>query len=144
MRRNAHTLRRRGSLVRFAATGAVNTILVYAAFSLLMRHHLHYVVACCCSSCVGLASSYLLNRNYTFRAGRPIAPREVATFLLCYALQLLLGILIYAVLIDHLSMRYQLAFPIDLLAVAVFSYTFMDRIVFQSISVQRPHEADRG
>ena len=138
MQRCARTLQRRASLVRFGVVGLINTVLVYAAFSLLMRHHMHSAVACCGSWCCGLASSYVLNRLYAFRARGRIARREVATFILGYVLQLGLGILVYALLIDRLGMRYPVAFAINLVLASAFSYTFMDRLVFRAAPQAHP------
>ncbi len=100
-------------LLRFAASGAVNTALSYAVYLLLLPF-LHYLVAYAIAYVAGIASSYVLMTTFVFRA-----PRRWSTamrFPFIYVAQYLLGSGITYLLVEHAGVR---PFAAALLAMVV-------------------------
>lgn len=83
-------------LLRFASVGVLNTLIGYAVIFLCMYAlHMGAVLSNVCGYAVGLVTSFLLNRTFTFRstgAALPEAVRFLAIFLLAYLANL--GILV--------------------------------------------------
>ena len=121
-------------LSRFAAVGLVNTAIAYIVFVLLLRHHVGYVASSCASWGSSLCCSYAFNRRYTFRLRSAMTPSEVTSFCAGYLLQLLLITSMYALLIGRLHMAASAAFGLNLCVASVFSFVFMERLVFRQRS----------
>ena len=57
---------------RFLVAGGVNTVVGYGTYALCLFVGMHFVLASIVGQVVGMTSSYLLNRFFTFRSrGRP-------------------------------------------------------------------------
>lgn len=68
-------------LVRFATSGVANTALGLIAIYLAMAAGLQYVTANAVGYAVGLACSYLLNRNWTFEQKGRAFHKDILPFL---------------------------------------------------------------
>jgi len=55
--------------VKYGIVGASNTILTFAIYTVAVEIGVQYVIALLVGYVVGSLNSYLLNRNWTFRAG---------------------------------------------------------------------------
>ena len=121
-----------GRLVRFGLVGALVTAVSYVVFIGLQRVGVHYLVAGTAGWACGTGLSFVLNKSFTFAIRRATTWREVALFLLGYALQLCLGLAAYAVLISGLGMTPSAAFATNLALTATVSFTFMQLAVFRS------------
>jgi putative flippase GtrA len=101
--------------LRFATVGAVNTLLSWCAYAVLVRLGLHYLLASGLAFALGIANSYVLNRRWTFRSRDRRAPEALRFVVVqCVGLGLdvsLLYTLVHDVRIHHLIAQ-ALVFPV--------------------------------
>lgn len=117
-------------VMRFGIVGGGVTLLNYVLSLAMIAGGHHYLVATATGWAVGVAVSYVFNKYFTFlRSDRPGA-REVGSFLAGYVLQLLIGSMTLVFLVDVAGIPFKLAFFLNVIVTALFSYIFMDRIVF--------------
>jgi putative flippase GtrA len=77
-------------LAKYLLVGAANTLLTLVTILLLSRAGADYRLANAVGYALGLASSFVLNRWWTFRSRGTVAPQVMKfllTFCLCYAAQ---------------------------------------------------------
>ena len=120
-----------GSGFRFLLVGGLTTGLNFLLFVGLVRLGLHHLLAATVGWLVGLLVSFVLNKRFTFGVRTRADVREVGSFLSGYVLQLALGLGVYALLIDGFGLGPPLAFAINLVLVAAFSFAFMRAAVFR-------------
>jgi putative flippase GtrA len=87
-------------LVRYALVGVLNTGVGYAVIFLCMGvFGWNHVVSNVAGYAVGLATSFLLNRNFTFRS-TGAARAELKRFLLIFAVSYLANLAVLVLLVD--------------------------------------------
>lgn len=89
-----------GEFLRFLLVGAVQTLLTYLLFLLLLMV-LPYPAAYSISFCCGIVLSYFLNVLFVFREKTSLA--SFLKFPLVYLIQYLLGIVLLWLLVDHIG-----------------------------------------
>lgn len=93
---------------RFLAAGGVNTAVGYGSYALCLFAGAHYAVASIAGQLLGMTSSYLLNRFFTFRSrGRPSG--EIPRFVGVYAFSYALNLALLYVMIDRMGVNAYLA-----------------------------------
>ena len=120
-------------VLRFLMVGGVTTAMNYVLLAGLVHAGLHHLAAATVGWAAGLIVSFVLNKRFTFEVRSRADLREVGSFVGGYLLQLLLGLSVYAVLIDGLRLPLPAAFLINLVVVAAFSFLFMRRAVFRPV-----------
>jgi putative flippase GtrA len=117
-------------ITRFGIVGSGVTALNFLLYVTLIGAGFHYLAATGAGWATGVAVSFFLNKHYTFLQPARPAGREVNSFLTGYVLQLLLGSLSLAFLVEVARIDCKTAFFLNVPITALFSYLFMDRIVF--------------
>lgn len=117
-------------IFRFGIVGGGITLLNYVLSVALIGLGAHYVLATSFGWFVGVVISFFANKHYTFLQRGQADLREVASFLSGYVLQLLVGTATLVIFIDGIGLPFGLAFCFNVVITALFSYCFMDRIVF--------------
>lgn len=119
-------------VLRFLASGAVNTLVtwaVYAALLLVLPYRLSYTIA----YALGIAIAYLLYRYYVFnRSGGRLGPLWVAAI---YLLQYLLGLALVSFWVQVLAAPVVLA-PLFAVAVSLPLTYLLNRWVFRTRGAQ--------
>jgi putative flippase GtrA len=118
------------TLMRFGLVGGLVTGLVYLAFTGLLRLGVNYLVAATIGWALGVGLSYVLNRSFTFGVKERARPREFGAFVGGYLLQLGMGLVTYWLLMGVLRLNASLAFLVNLVGTASFSFVFMRWVVF--------------
>jgi putative flippase GtrA len=119
-------------VVRFGLVGGLTTALNFVVFAGLTTLGVHYLLAGTLGWALGVAVSYRGNKQFTFARGAALDGREFLLFVGGYGLQLGLGLLTYALLIDGLGLTAPLAFVINTALAAAFSFSFMSLAVFRA------------
>lgn len=68
---------------RFLIVGAINTLVGYGAYALLLSLNVNYLISVTLSTIGGVINSYIWNRYFTFRS-KSRAASEIARFALVY------------------------------------------------------------
>jgi putative flippase GtrA len=127
-----------GRLLRFGLTGALTTAIAFVVFVALMRSGLHYALASVASWASGLAAGFAINRRFTFQiAGSEHRKRDFALYATGAALQLLLGLAGYALLIGRWRLNPTTAFVLNTTMTATFSFLFLRFVTFRRVAIQR-------
>jgi putative flippase GtrA len=98
---------------RFLIAGAVNTVISYTAYLLLLAI-LPYLIAYAISYVVGIAISYLLLTRFVFRTQRRLS--TTVRFPLVYAVQYLMGSIVLALLVERWGVRASIAAIVAIVA----------------------------
>ncbi|HEY2818053.1 MAG TPA: GtrA family protein [Casimicrobiaceae bacterium] len=98
---------------RFLIAGAVNTVISYTAYLLLLAI-LPYLIAYAISYVVGIAISYLLLTRFVFRTQRRLS--TAVRFPLVYAVQYLMGSIVLALLVERWGVRASIAAIVAIVA----------------------------
>jgi putative flippase GtrA len=122
-------------MARFAVVGGGITAFNYVLYLAMIEAGFHYLVPTTIGWILGVVVSFFSNKYWTFeRSGAPRIP-EVGGFFVGYVLQLVLGSAGIFALIDVLGVDHRIAFPVNVVLTATFSYIFLNRVVF---GVPRP------
>jgi putative flippase GtrA len=124
----------RTQFARFCVVGAGNTLVTLIANAAGLALGLHYLTAGAVAFALGAVNGYVLNRNWTFRAGGPRA-RGLARYVTVQALCLGLDVGLLRVLHGTLGLPELLAQATALPLVALAGFTVNRRWTF------RPHAA---
>jgi putative flippase GtrA len=101
------TMRR--EFLRFLVAGAVNTVLTYALYLMLLQP-LGYAVAYAIAYALGIVLSYVLNARFVFHA--PLRLHDFLRFPLVYVAQYALGATALWVLVERAGVREEWALAI--------------------------------
>lgn len=114
--------------MRFVLSGAVVTGSCYAVYLLLLALHTHYLLANGLAWLFGLSLSYVLNKNFTFGDTQRSSMRMLSSFALIYIGQFIVGTIGLAVLVEICGLGARVAYAINLLFTASFSFVFLNRL----------------
>ncbi|MDQ4421303.1 GtrA family protein [Sphingobium sp. DEHP117] len=114
--------------MRFVLSGAVVTSSCYAVYLLLLAVHTHYLLANGLAWLFGLSLSYILNKNFTFGDTQRSSMRMLSSFALIYIGQFIVGTIGLAVLVEICGFGARIAYAINLLFTASFSFVFLSRL----------------
>ena len=118
------------NLSGFGLIGALNAGLTWLLFSALIGLELHYLMASFACWLAGLVVSFAGNKRLSFAVASRADRRQVATFLGCYLVQLLIGLAAFALFVDVCGLSPGVAFWIVLLLTSACSFTLMKWVVF--------------
>jgi putative flippase GtrA len=120
-----------GRAARFGVSGVLSTLVAYATFMLGLQFW-HYAIAAVFSWCISVTFGFLINRRFTFRIkGRAGGGRDLILFLIGALLQLGLALIGYRILLDILQLRPTVAFGLNLIVTASFSFVYMSLVAFR-------------
>jgi putative flippase GtrA len=123
----------RAQVARFVVVGVVNTVVSYAAFRLALRL-LHGpaapALAQACAYAVGIACSFVLNRQWTFRSGGARGP-EFARFVASQVAMLVLSSAAIGLAVGAFGAPATPAWVVTTGAVAVVNYLALHHWVFR-------------
>jgi putative flippase GtrA len=111
--------------VRYGLVGLISTAINYTSFVAAIALGMHYLIAATVSNGLTLLAGYILNRTFTFAAPGQPNIREFTSFMGVFAIQYVLGISNYAVLIGHLGWNPSLAFVLNSAVMAVATYCLL-------------------
>jgi putative flippase GtrA len=94
--------------LRFAAVGALNTLLSWVLYALLEAGGVPYLLASALAFAAGAVNSYVLNRRWTFRSRARRSP-EVARFAVVQAVGLATDVLLLEALVRDAGVAHLLA-----------------------------------
>lgn len=107
--------------IRFLIVGAVNTAVGYGTFALIIFMGGHYFFANIISTSAGVATSYILNKYFTFKQySRSYS--EACRFFTVYLFSFLLGNIVLYVLVDHFSFNAYFAGAVNLISTTLISW----------------------
>ena len=112
-------------IVRFVAVGLLNTALGAGTIFLLMWVGVSAVPANLCGYALGLCSSFLLNRSWTFKSRRP-ASQALGPFIAVFAVAYLANLAVLVAGIDMFGWN-----PYAVQAVAIGLYTLVSFVGFR-------------
>lgn len=92
-------------LIKFGLVGALNTLVDFAVYQLLVRLGLHYALAQCVSYSCGLLNSYFFNSRWTFRKERKYTKQEFLRFLAVNLCSLGLSVLLLRLCYEVLAIQ---------------------------------------
>ena len=121
-----------GRIARFGIVGASLTLLNYVIYWTGLRAGVHYLAAAALGWGAGVVASYFANKSFTFGRGRSFVWREFAALVVGYVLQLVLGLAGLALLVEMAGFGKIAAYWINLAAMAVFSFVYMQVAVFKN------------
>lgn len=107
--------------VRFLIIGFINTVVGYGTFALGIYVKIHYYIAYIFSYVVGITSSYIGNKLFTFKSKR-WSYDELGRFVSVYLISFLLGSLVIYITVDVMSINKYGAGLINLLLVTIISW----------------------
>lgn len=108
--------------LRYIGVGLVSTAINYAIFTGGIYVGLHYLVAATVSTAVTVMAGFFLHRTFTFSARKAATLREFLSFLSVIAVQYVLGMTGYWLLIGKLQMSPSLAFVLNNIVLASITY----------------------
>ncbi|WP_088184650.1 GtrA family protein [Sphingobium sp. Z007] len=124
-------------LMRFGMVGGGVTLIAYLLFLGAIAGGLHYLVASVLAWAGGLCVGFVAHRHLTF-GDRNGWRGQIWRYIAVYLLQLLFGTATLAALIDLAGLAPWLAYPVNIVFTATFSYVLMSRMVFRpAADVQR-------
>lgn len=116
-------------LMRFGIVGGGVTLIAYLLFLGAIAGGLHYVAASVLAWAGGLCVGFLAHRHVTF-GDRGGWRSQIWRYIGVYLLQLLFGTATLAALIDLAGLAPWLAYSVNIIFTATFSYVLMSRMVF--------------
>ena len=121
-----------GPLVKYAITGLTAFALEFGSFYLLFTpNHSSLYVANSISFCIGLITSFTLNRIWTFKTGtyKKSASYQLISYILLALINLVLSNLVIGILVRlHIAAGVSKFLAIAL--IALWNYTIFQRLVF--------------
>ena len=115
---------RRGELLRYLATGALGAALNVAITVFLTEYvGLNYLVSLAICGATVIVVGFFLNRNWTFRKPGPAAATEFLRYALVTGINVPIGIVACAFLVEVLKIRY--TYSIVIVAAAFAPLTFV-------------------
>lgn len=117
-----------GEAFRFLIGGALNLLVGYGAYLLLLRW-LHYETAYAAAYVVGIVVSYVFSALFVFR--QPIRLRSALRYPLVYLVQFLLGLLLLRVLIEIFRLPIWVA-PLFVSILTIPTTFLMSRIILRA------------
>lgn len=111
--------------LRYGIVGLISAAINYVLFIAGIAAGLHYLVAATVSSTITLLAGYFLNRTFTFSAPGPANIREFASFLSVFAVQYVLAMAGYTLLIGYLGLGPSLAFVLNNIVVASVAFSML-------------------
>lgn len=118
---------------RFVLVGGLLTAYAYAAFTGLVGAGVHFMAANTAVWASGVGFGFVLNRRYTFGVrGREGAARQFALFAVGSLAQLGLSSAGYVLLIGRFDLQPGLAFILNVGAVTVLMFGYLNFIAFQN------------
>lgn len=121
--------------VKYALIGAMNSIVSYLTYSILLVVGLKYPAALAFSYLIGIIHSYAWNRLWNFRS-RSHMGRETARFVSTYALSYVINLAILKVLIEFYLIQPFFAQLIAVFFVSPGTFLLMRFWVFQDTAVK--------
>lgn len=124
--------------LKFIAVGAINTIVFYVVFVLLIRLGLHYSLALLIDYTGGIAAGYYMNRYWTFVSHRrPM--RSALKYCVAYGIVYCLNLVLLGLIVELRVMGPIPGQIVITVIIAVISFFLQNFWVFHSIK-----EPDRG
>jgi putative flippase GtrA len=115
---------RRGELIRYLVTGALGASLNVAITVLLTEYvGLNYLVSLTICGATVIVVGFFLNRNWTFRKPGPAAVTEFARYALVTGINVPIGLVACAFLVEVVKIRY--TYSIVIVAAAFAPLTFV-------------------
>lgn len=118
-------------LLRFGLVGGGVTLLCYLIFLAGIAAGCHYLLASAIAWVVGLMVGFFAHRRVTFSADGRAHVAETIRYLGTYILQFMLGTATLAIMIDGIGLAPWIAYPVNVVLTASFSYLMMSLIVFR-------------
>lgn len=109
-------------LIRFLVIGLLNTVLYYAAYSLLLYTGVQYQLATVIGYIIGITNSYFLNKIWAFKSDRPYSLFDTTLFVVIYLLSLAVNVSILTFLVIQYGMNGYVAQVFAIGASTSFSY----------------------
>ena len=117
---------------RFVVVGALTTGVAYVTFMLFLKVT-NYLLAASGSWVITVGVGFVLNRRFTFGLQGPDgAARHLTLYIVCAALQYVLTMVGYYVMIGVMRLDATLAFAINLVLASTFSFTFLNLVTFKA------------
>lgn len=117
---------------RFLFVGGINTLVGYGTFALFLYLNFHYSLAYILSFVIGVANSYIWNKNFTFKS-KEKSYKELLRFVSVYLISFFVGLIALYILVDVLSMNQYLAGLINLFFTTLISWFGHNKFSFKSI-----------
>lgn len=124
-------------LVRFGMVGGGVTLIAYLLFLGAIAGGMHYLFASVVAWAGGLCVGFVAHRHLTF-CDRDAWRGQIWRYIAVYLLQLMFGTATLAALIDLAGLAPWLAYPVNIIFTATFSYVLMSRMVFTSPADAQP------
>lgn len=117
-------------IARFGIVGVAITGFNYLLYICLVTHGMHYLIATTMGWVIGVCAAFFGNKYFAFLNFEAVDKSQIRKFLSCYISQLLIGSTTMVVMIDVIGIGYQMAFFINVAITSLYSFLFMDRLVF--------------
>lgn len=127
-----------GQLGRFSASGVVNTALGASTILIFTALGTHYFLANAMGYAVGLLTSFLLNKNWTFKAKSGRDTGELARFIAVFAVAYSVNIATVTIAIEVLRSNALAAQVVGIVFYTMISFVGMKYVVFRSTDEKKP------
>jgi putative flippase GtrA len=120
-----------GKVIRYGLAGIVTTAVNYLLFVGGVKLGFHYLFAATASSGMTLIVSYFVNRSFTFAAPGTASVIEFGSFIGVFAVQYLVAMFGYALLIGQLGLNPSAAFVLNSGVVAMITFVLLRSYTFR-------------
>jgi len=116
--------------IKYALIGAMNTVVSYLTYSVLLIIGLKYSVALAFSYLIGIMHSYAWNRYWNFRSRSPFGA-ETIRFILAYVISFFINLLLLKALIEQALIQPFIAQAVAIAITAPTTFLLMRYWVFK-------------
>lgn len=107
--------------IRFLIVGAINTVVGYGTYAILLFISYPYLIANTISMIVGVANSYLWNRFFTFKS-KGKAASEIVRFSFVYLISYCCSMLFLYLIVGQLGMNAYIAGGLNIIVTTLISW----------------------
>lgn len=119
---------------RFNLVGILTVILGTAVFLAMIFLGFNYVLALTGDYAAGIVFSYVMNKDYTFKAKVASHARPFAMTVLSYALTFLLNVLLLALAVEALDLNVVVSQIVIMALLSVLNFLMFKYLVFRTVA----------
>lgn len=107
--------------IRFVFVGGINTLVGYGSYALFLMFNINYLISNTLSTIIGVANSYIWNRNFTFKSKASVK-EELTKFVSVYLVSYLISMLSIYILVSKLGVNEYVGGLLNLVVTTLISY----------------------
>jgi len=116
---------------RFLIVGAINTLVGYGVYALLLSFNVNYLISVTISTIIGVINSYIWNRYFTFKS-KARATSEIARFALVYLISYCFSIVFLYFVVGIFGLNPYISGVLNIIATTTISWFGHKNFSFKS------------